>query len=100
MKFSLPEASPSDVKNKVLDALGGKELSKIVDFEFSDKNLIVTISKLGISKLTFDQEKTSDGMVYTLKNEKIAFTHKAFKGDVMSKILTVIEGIGGKILEA
>jgi len=100
MKFSLPESNPSDVENKVLDALGGRELGKIVDFNFTDDTLTVTISKLGTSKLSFDQIKQDNSLVYTLKSEKIAFSHKAFKGEVMSKLLKVIEGIGGTVLES
>ncbi len=99
MKFSLPESDPSTVKSKVLEALGGRELGKIVNFDFAADNLTVTINKLGKSKLIFDQKHTGEGLVYTLVNEKIAFSHKAFKGEVVTKLLNVIEGVGGTIIE-
>ena len=57
-----------------------------------------TISKLGTSILSFAEKATAGGLEYTLASEKIAFAHKAFKGEVTEKILKIVEKAGGKVM--
>ena len=99
MRFSFSESDPNKATGKILDELGGRELGKMVDFSLTNGQLTVTISKLGTSKLVFDQSTKDDGLEYTLASEKIAFAHKAFKGDVVDKLCKVIERVGGQIIE-
>jgi len=99
MKFSFKETDAKAVHQKIVNALGGRELGKIVQFELSADDLTVVISKLGTSTLKFAHLAKDGGMLFNLVSEKIAFTHRAFKDDVKEKICRVIESVGGKILE-
>ena len=78
-------------------AMGGRQLSKMVDFDMQSGEMVVTISKLGKSKLVFSEKTNDKGLTYTLSKEKIAFAHKAFKDDVTDKIIGVIEQAGGTV---
>jgi hypothetical protein len=97
MKFSFKDTDPAKVRDLIVNALGGRELGKMVSFDLRDDQLVVTISKFGTSTLQFKCEKTKDSWEFQLGQQKIAFAHRAFESDVKSKILKVIESIGGKI---
>jgi hypothetical protein len=99
MKFSFPSGDPATINQKIVTALAGRELGKLVNFAMSGDTLVVTISKMGTSVLTFKQKSSKDGLHYSLDSEKIAFAHKIFKDEVKDKLCKVIEGVGGKVLE-
>jgi hypothetical protein len=99
MKFFFNDKDPKSVNDKILDAIGGRELGKIVQFEVGKNDLVVTISKMGTSTLTFNHSEKNGGRQFELANEKIAFTHRAFKQDVIDKLCQVIEKCGGKVVE-
>lgn len=100
MRFTFKETDPAIVRDKIVNALGGRELGKMVSFDLTDKQLEVTISKFGTSKLVFDQIPNGEKLEFKLMSEKIAFAHRAFKDEVKNKICNVIEQVGGKILES
>lgn len=100
MKISFKENDPNKVLKSITDALGGRELGKMVDMRFEGKDLVVTISKLGTSTLVFSNKAAKDGLQYELTTEKIAFAHRAFKDDVKEKLFKVITGAGGKVQDA
>ena len=98
MKFRFPKQDGKAIVKAIEQALGGRSLADMVKFDASPTNLIVTISKLGTSTLTFSRTDAGNEVEYALKEEKIAFTHKAFKDDVTQKLLNVIEKAGGKLV--
>ena len=59
----------------------------------------VKIKKLGTSELYFSCEENKDKKTveWHLFKEKIAFTHKAYKSEVLEHINKIIRNIGGKI---
>lgn len=77
--------------------MGERKLADMVNFALKTGQLEVTISKLGTSVLQFSEKDTDKGLEYTLANEKIALTHRAFKDEVTQKIARVIEKAGGKV---
>lgn len=79
--------------------MDGRALGDMVTVDEERGGLCVKISKLGTSSLQFDRTDDGDFAVFTLSEEKIAFAHRAFKDDVKSKLVHVIEKSGGKILE-
>ena len=97
MNIFFTEKSSDKIIASIKSAMGERELGKMVSFALQGKNLIVTISKLGTSSLTFAHKDRDDGCEYTLTSEKIAFAHKIFKDEVKEKILKVISQAGGKV---
>jgi hypothetical protein len=97
MKIEFKEKDRNKVLALIQDAMGGRKLAELVKFNLKTDALEVVISKLGTSTLTFAESSAANGLTYKLTNEKIAFTHKAFKDEVTQKIMTVIEQAGGKI---
>lgn len=97
MHIQFKEKDPNKVLEAIRTAMGDRELGKIVSFDMDPSSLTVTISKLGKSTLTFLKKATDAGIELVLDNEKIAMTHKAFKGEVTDKILKIIEKAGGSI---
>ncbi len=98
MKFSFPKNEPEKILNAIIDELGGRELGKLLQFERVGSDLKVIISKLGTSVFEFKGTSSDAGLEYNLVNEKVAFTHKAFKADVMEKLCRVIEKVGGNVI--
>ncbi len=97
MKVNFTETNRDKVLANIKEALGTRKLAEIVDFTLLQGKLQVTISKLGTSTLLFSESSHEGGLEYTLSSEKIAFAHKALKGEVTSKIIAVIEKAGGKV---
>ena len=98
MKFFFPKNEPEALMNQIMEELGGRELGKLLSFEVSGNDLTVTISKLGTSVIEFSGHTKDGGIEYDMSREKIAFAHKAFKGDVMAKLCKVIEKVGGTVI--
>ncbi len=98
MKIFFSETDPDVILNKILSELKTRELGKIVNFELeNDGDMVLTISKLGKSKLFFKRSTLNDGLEFKLFKEKIALSHRPLKESVTSKIFKIIEKIGGKI---
>lgn len=97
MRIHFPETDRDKVIASITSALGGRALAEILEFKVVPGTLSVTISKLGTSVLSFVEKSHSGGLEYTLSGEKIAFTHKAFKGEVTEKIVKIVEKAGGKV---
>jgi hypothetical protein len=97
MKIKFPQQDNQEIVSNICNALGGRELGKIVDFKVVGNDLNVTISKMGTSELLFSGTKTASGWEYQLSKEKIAFTHRPFKDDVIAKIRSVIISCGGTV---
>jgi len=97
MKIEFKEKDRNKVLASIQEAMGGRKLAELVKFNLKTGALEVVISKLGTSTLTFTETTGANGLSYNLTNEKIAFTHKAFKDEVTQKIMAVIESAGGKL---
>jgi hypothetical protein len=97
MKVLFNETDRTKILAGIKEAMGDRKLAEIVRFEMNSGTLEVIISKLGTSTLTFKEKIADQGIEYALTNEKIAFTHKAFKDEVTNKILSVIKDAGGKV---
>lgn len=87
MKILFEESDPEKILSNIKEALGIRELSKMVDFENDGKSLLVTIKAMGTSTLTFAHKPVDQGLEYELVEEKIAFTHRIFKDEVTEKLL-------------
>jgi len=97
MRLQFPKQDGKEIIKKIEEALGGRALADIVSFKATATDLLVTISKLGTSTLHFDRKDSGDKLEYVLKEEKIAFTHRAFKDEIKEKLCRVVEKIGGKV---
>ena len=97
MKFQFKSKDANGIVDSIRNALGGRKLGDMVSFAMEGDNLVVTISKLGTSQLIFTKTDAEDGLVFILSEEKIAFTHRAFKSEVKEKLCRVVEQAGGKI---
>jgi hypothetical protein len=97
MKVLLAEKDRQKIHKSIQTAMGDRALSQMVSLKMDQGKLDVVISKLGTSTLSFKEQELASGDEFNLANEKIAFTHKAFKDEVTAKIVKVIEKAGGKV---
>ena len=97
MRLKFPKQDGKEIVKKIEEARGRRALADIVSFKTTATELLVTISKLGTSTLHFDRKDSGDSIEYILKDEKIAFTHRAFKDEIKDKLCKVVEKIGGKV---
>lgn len=97
MKVTFDEKDRNKILTAIREAMGGRKLGDMVNFNLKPGTLEVVISKLGTSTLTFAESETGAGYIYQLSTEKIALAHRAFKDEVTQKILKVIEQAGGKV---
>jgi DNA polymerase sigma len=99
MKIQFPKQPTDAIIAAIKKAMDGRSLNDLVSFESTKEELIVKISKMGTSVLTFQRQEKDDQAEFNLVSEKIAFAHKAFKDDVKLKLQQVIAKAGGKASE-
>ena len=97
MKIHFPKLSNSQIIAQLTKTMEGRSIGDLVKLEEESGNLVVKISKLGTSTLTFTRKEAGDQVEFNLTSEKIAMAHKAFKGEVTDKLVGVIERSGGKV---
>lgn len=98
MKIRFGEKDSKKIIAKIKDTMGDRPLGQMVDFSQDGTDIVVTISKMGTSKLIFAHKSAGEGSELTLSSEKIALTHKAFKDEVKEKIIAVIQKAGGTVV--
>lgn len=98
MKIQFPKQPGSEIIASLQKVLTGRSLGDLVSLEEQGSDLVMKISKLGTSSLTFSRSETGTHALYTLSSEKIAFAHRAFKDEVKDKLVHVIEKAGGTVL--
>ncbi len=96
MKVEFPKQATSEIIALLTKEMSGRSLGDLVKLEASGQDLVVKISKLGTSVLTFTRTEAGSNAVFELTSEKIAFAHKAFKDEVKQKLISVISKAGGK----
>lgn len=100
MKISFPKQESKKIISAIKKAMGDRALSEIVDLSIEKSQMIITISKLGTSTLTFAKEVNDDRVLFVMTSEKIAFTHRAFKGEVTDALMKIVKKAGGTVEEA
>ena len=100
MNIQFQETDPKKALKAINEALDERDLKKMVSIGLEGEDLVVVISKLGKSRLRFTPGKGEDkGLSYSLTNEKIALSHRAFKEDVTEKIKVLLKDAGGRVCE-
>lgn len=97
MKIFFRNLTPDAVVNQINASIQGRQIAELVKLNLDGNNLDVTISKLGTSTFSFLCSKNGPDCLIELKNEKIAFAHRAFKDEVLSKLVQIVEKAGGKV---
>ena len=98
MKIFFPKKpSSEEVIQKITSEMGSRKIADLLSFDASDTSLEILIKSMGTSKLTFDRKEGSDETCFALCKEKIALTHRAFKGELTKKLVTIIEKAGGRV---
>jgi hypothetical protein len=100
MKISFPKQESKKIISAIKKAMGDRALSEMVDLSIEKSQMIITISKLGTSTLTFAKEVNDDRVLFVMTGEKIAFTHRAFKGEVTDALMKIVKKAGGTVEEA
>ena len=100
MKIQFPKQLNSELVTNLKDAMAGRSLGDLVTIEEHSEGILIKITKLGTSTLQFERNDTAKFAMFTLTSEKIAFAHKAFKDEVKSKLIQVIEKSGGTVIES
>lgn len=98
--FTVDSSTPQEFIDKVMQNLQKNELGKVTTITASGDSFVIVFSKLGKSELIYSLTKNDEGFTCTFKSEKIAFAHKAFKGDVDKGMTKAFEAAGAKITHA
>lgn len=97
MKITYKKKDPQEILSLIEERLGGRKLAKILSFKLEGNDLFVTIKKMGTSQLNFSHVENQGEITWTLTKEKIALSHKAFKGEVLNKLAKVVSDTGGQL---
>jgi hypothetical protein len=100
MKISFPKQESKKIISAIKKAMGDRALSEMVDLSIEKSQMIITISKMGTSTLTFSKKDEDERVFFVMTSEKIAFTHRAFKGEVTEALAKIVKKAGGTIEEA
>ena len=99
MKIKFQEVAPDEIVSNLQTALGGRRLAKMVSFKLEGDKLQVHITKMGTSRIEFTMKPEGESFVWVLSKEKVALAHKAFKAEVLEKLISVVTKAGGEVVE-
>jgi hypothetical protein len=97
-KVAFNTQNRKEILNHIKECVAKEKYANMIDVEMAGKQLVVVISKLATSKLFIEETKINGDMVYTLKDEDIAYIHESFKDDVFKKLSNIITKAGGKVI--
>jgi hypothetical protein len=93
--FTFQNSDTSAFAQAFSKALGGRELGKILSVSATTDTLVITMSKLGTSRLKYVVTHQADGRhTAKLQDESIALTHRAFRAEIERKLTRVLESCG------
>jgi hypothetical protein len=98
MKIHFTNTEPSVVVEGLKEALGGRKLGELLSIDLHGNDIHVTIRKMGTSTLQFSHSAKGPGHTWELTTEKLALTHRAFKGEVMDKLTKIVQQLGGNVV--
>jgi len=91
------DKAPQKVLSDIKKSLSGRKIGELLDVELSGDDIHVRITKMGTSVLEFSYNDDDDGHRWDLSKEKLAFTHRAFKGEITEKLTRLITSLGGEV---
>ena len=95
--FDVSNSTPADFLASFQGALKGRALGDIVSMRRDGGDVLITFSRLGTSEVRFKVTEREGGFRCERGAEKIAFAHKAFRGEIESKVAKVLEKLGAKV---
>ena len=98
MKFQVPMARSTALGliEKAIDDGGLKDAIQMSTID--DDLFVVTILRMGTSKITIRNTSDEDHTLFEVVKEELAFTHKPLRGAIMAKLLDVVTENGGSVL--
>ncbi|ETW98642.1 MAG: hypothetical protein ETSY2_42490 [Candidatus Entotheonella gemina] len=97
MHFSFNNTTPQVVIQRMIKELKNRKLERMVNFDLTESKLIVTIRKLGCSRLVFDVKSDASGHEFSLRERHIVLTHRPFRVEVEKLIQEVVDDLGGQV---
>lgn len=97
MRFSFDNTTPQEVIQRMTKELKTRELDKRVTFDLSKTELVVTIRRLGRSRLVFDIKSSDKGHEFSLREQQTALAHRPFRTEVEKLIQEVVDDLGGHV---
>lgn len=98
MEIYFKDKNTQEVIEGIKSKLGGRKLGDLLEIEAEGQDIRVTIRKMGTSVLEFSHHEEKDGHTWELSKEKLALTHRAFKGEIIEKLTSIIGSMGGKVI--
>lgn len=95
--FEVKGDSPDAFIAKVMTAIGGRDLGKIVSFKHASGEMSVIFSKLGTTEIKYSVDQTGEGFKAALKSEKVALAHRPFRSDIEGKLISVMKKLGARV---
>ena len=104
LKVRFSGVSSGEIFKAIEERLDGRKLGSLVSLNLEGSELMVTVSKLGTSKIRFEviEETTQDeGLCTTLclLDKKIPWAHKVLEKELARKLTDIIQQSGGDVLE-
>ncbi len=98
MEIYFKDKNTQEVIEGIKSKLGGRKLGDLLEIEADGNDIRVTIRKMGTSVLEFSHREKKGGHSWELSKEKLALTHRAFKGEIMEKLTHIIDSMGGSVI--
>jgi len=98
MEIYFKDKNTQEVIDGIKSKLGGRKLGDLLEIEAEGEDIRVTIRKMGTSVLEFSHRDQKEGHKWELSKEKLALTHRAFKGEIVEKLTDIIGSMGGKVI--
>ncbi len=97
--FTVTGDTPDKFMRKIERALGKGELGKFAKMTLTATEARIAFEKMGVTEFTYTISQQDETFTATKTNEKVAFTHGFFRGEVERELERIIHRFGGKILK-
>lgn len=98
MEIYFRDKGPAEVVSAITNSLGGRNLGQIMQIRLAGEDIHVTIKKVGTSNLEFSHSQDGGGHRWELSKEKLALSHRPFKGEIIAKLTRLITQLGGEVV--
>lgn len=97
--FSVTGDTPEKFMRKIERALHKGELGKFSKMSLNLPEAKMGFEKMGTTEFTYTIVSDGDTFTATKTNEKVAFTHGIFRGQVEGELERIIHRFGGTIIK-
>ena len=98
-RIVFPNKSTDRIVQDLEKVIQDRGLAENVSIDRDHGRLVVKISKLGTSKLTFERSSDRKHAQFALTSEDVAWSHRMSQVEFEKQLCDIVEAAGGKVIQ-